>query len=104
MRISWFDGGVAGNAWSAFNPTGGLAAWHEGYLAKVMLFGHAVPSLLVTMLLSLAVIAWCMAALVRSIKMEPEQRSLFSPLQVVGVSASVLLFVYAAFRPNFRQR
>jgi hypothetical protein len=70
-------------------------------MAKVMLFGHAVPSLLVTVLLLLAVIAWCMTALVRSIKMEPEQRSLFSPLQVVGVSASVLLFVYAAFRPNF---
>jgi hypothetical protein len=67
----------------------------------VMLFGQGVPSIFVTILLSLAVISWSMAALVRSIKMEPEQRSLFSPMQVVGVSASVLLFVYAAFRPNF---
>jgi hypothetical protein len=101
IRARWIDGGMAGNAWSAFNPMGGLAAWHEGYLLKVMLFGRAVPSVLVTILLSLAVIAWSMAALVRSIKMEPEQRSLFSPVQVVGISASVLLFVYAAFHPNF---
>ncbi len=101
MRMSWFAGRGADSAWSAFNPFGGLAAWHEGHLLKVMLFGHAVSSLLVTVLLSVVVIGWCMAALVRSIKMEPEQRSLFSPMQVVGVSASVLLFVYAAFRPNF---
>ena len=101
MRMSWFAGRGADSAWSAFNPIGGLSAWHEGHLLKVMLFGHAVSSIFVTILLSLAVIAWCMAALVRSIKMEPEQRSLFSPVQVVGVSASVLLFVYAAFRPNF---
>jgi hypothetical protein len=87
------------SAWSAMNPARGVAAWHDGYPMSVMLFGHAVPSLLLSVALSLAVIAWCMAALVRSVKMEPEQRSLFSPLQVVGVSASILLFVYAAYRP-----
>lgn len=95
-----FGGQSAESAWSAFNPSGGLAAWHQGYMGKVLLFGYAVPSILVTIVLSLVVMAWCMAALVRSIKMEPDQRSLFSPLQVVGVSASVLLFVYAAFRAN----
>lgn len=35
----------------------------------------------------------------RCIKFEPDQISLFSPVQVVGVSASILCFVYAAFRP-----
>ena len=87
------------SAWSALNPTRAVAAWHDGYPIWVMLFGHAVPSLLLSVALSLGLIAWCMAALVRSVKMEPEQRSLFSPVQVVGVSASVLLFVYAAYRP-----
>ena len=35
----------------------------------------------------------------RCIKFEPDQISLLSPSQVVGVSASILLFVYAAFQP-----
>ena len=98
--VGVFEGGARlPSAWSALNPAGGVAAWHEGYEASVMFFGQAVPSLLMSIVLSLLVIAWCMAALVRSVKMEPEQRSLFSALQVVGVSATILLFVYAAFRP-----
>ena len=44
-RISWFGGQSTESAWSAFNPSAGLAAWHEGYVSKVMLFGHAVPSI-----------------------------------------------------------
>ena len=53
MRISWFEGGMAGSALECVQSAArGVAAWHEGYLMKVMLFGHAVPSLLVTILLS----------------------------------------------------
>ena len=59
MRVSWFgDRDAAQRAWSAFNPTGVLAAWHDGYLLKVMLFGYAAPSVLLTVTLSLAVILW----------------------------------------------
>src|SRR5581483_7521703 len=88
-----------GSAWSAISPVSGVVEWLQGTVLRVSLFGMAVPSLLVTILLSLGAIAWCLVALVRCIKFEPDQISLFSPAQVVGVSASILLFVYAAFRP-----
>jgi hypothetical protein len=87
------------SAWTALSPALGIGMWQQGVALRVSLFGLAVPSLLVSVVLALVVIAWCLAALVRSIKSEPDQRSLFSPVQVVGLSASVLLFVYAAFRP-----
>jgi hypothetical protein len=87
------------NAWSAINPGMAIGAWLGGSVLHVSLFGLVVPSLLVTVLLSLVTIAWCLVALMRCIKFEPDQISLFSPVQVVGVSASFLLFVYAAFRP-----
>ena len=89
----------ASSAWSALSPAGGVATWLQGTMLRVSLFGTSVPSLLVTVVLSLAVIAWCLVALVRCIKFEPDQISLFSPAHVVGVSASFLLFVYAAFQP-----
>jgi hypothetical protein len=98
----WFIIGAyapALSAWTALSPIAGLVAWHQGTIVTVSLFSRAVPSLLVTIGLSLAVIAWCFAALARSIKMEPDQSSLFSPIQVVGISACVLLFNYAAFVP-----
>ena len=87
------------SAWSAIGPAQGVSMWLQGSVLRVSLFGMSVPSLLVTVALSLAIIAWCLVALVRCIKFEPDQISLFSPAQVVGVSASVLLFVYAAFQP-----
>jgi hypothetical protein len=87
------------NAWTALTPVLGIGASLEGEILRVSLFGHAFPSLLLTAILSVVVIAWCLAAMVRGIKFEPEQRSLFSASQVVGVSATVMLFVYAAFRP-----
>lgn len=87
------------SAWAALSPVGGAAEWLQGTVVRVSLFGMSVPSLLVTIALSLAIIAWCLVALVRCIKFEPDQISLFSPSQVVGVSASALLFVYAAFQP-----
>ncbi len=90
---------LVSSAWSALNPAGAIRDWLYGDVAHVLLFGHAVPMLLVTAVLSLAAIAWCLVALARCIKFEPDQISLFSPSQVVGVSASILLFVYAAFRP-----
>ncbi len=87
------------SAWSALGPALGIAEWLQGTMLRVSLFGMAVPSLLVTVVLLLAIIAWCVVALKRCIKFEPDQISLFSPAQVVGVAASVLLFVYAGFRP-----
>jgi len=87
------------NAWSALSPVQGLAAWHQGLTATVSLFGHSVPSLLVTIGLYLVIIAWCLAALARSIKLEPDQSSLFSPLQVIGISVCLFVFNYAAFVP-----
>jgi hypothetical protein len=86
-------------AWSALNPIQGIVAWHQGYAAKVSLFGHSAPSIPITIGLCLVIIAWCLAALARSIKLEPDQSSLFSPLQVIGISACLLLFNYAAFVP-----
>jgi hypothetical protein len=100
MRMMPYGGDSGVSAWSALSPAGGVLAWLDGVVLRVILFGHEVPSLLVTIALSLVVIGWCLTALVRSVKMEPEQRSLFSPLQVVGVSASLLAFVYAAFQPH----
>jgi hypothetical protein len=99
VSVGMHYGAVGANAWSAVNPAMAVIALLEGTVVRVSLFGMAVPSLLVTVLLSLATIAWCLVALVRCIKFEPDQISLFSPVQVVGVSASFLLFVYAAFRP-----
>ena len=100
MRLAYGAGdSVALNAWSALNPTAALAGWHEGVVVKVLLFGRAVPSLLVTIALCVVVIAWCFIALVRSIKLEPEQNSLFSPVQVVAISVCVFLYSYAAYRP-----
>ena len=99
VSIGSRDGAMGVSAWSALNPGAAMGAWMVGHVMRVSLFGLAVPSLLVTVLLSLAIIAWCLVALVRCIKFEPDQISLFSPLQVVGVSASILFFVYAAFRP-----
>jgi hypothetical protein len=87
------------SAWTAFNPIPALVGWHAGSAVSVLLFGYAVPSLLVTILLCAVVIAWCLAALVRSIKLEPDQSSLFSPVQVIGISACYFLFNYAAYRP-----
>lgn len=87
------------SAWTALFPATGIAMWLQGTVLQVSLFGVSVPSLLVSVVLSLAVIAWCLVALVRCIKFEPDQISLFSPAQVVGLSASALLFVYAAFQP-----
>lgn len=92
------DGHVV-SAWMALNPAAGVLALFQGEALRVSLFGMAVPSLLVSVALALAIIAWCLVALVRCIKFEPDQISLFSPAQVVGVSASILFFVYAAFRP-----
>jgi len=88
------------SAWTALSPVAGIAGWLAGSTVYVSLFGYAVPSLLVTVALALVVIAWSLVALVRGIKFEPDQISLFSPSQVVGVSASILLFVYAAFRAH----
>ena len=99
VSVGTHHGAIGGNAWSALNPGAASIAWMEGTVLRVSLFGVSVPSLLVTVLLSLAVIGWCLVALVRCIKFEPDQISLFSPVQVVGVSASILLFVYGAFRP-----
>ena len=87
------------SAWSALSPIHGITAWHQGVGAKVTLFGQSVPSLLVTTVLDLVIIAWCLAALARSIKLEPDQSSLFSPLQVVGISVCLFVFNYAAFVP-----
>jgi hypothetical protein len=95
--------GITFSAWSALNPVFALGAWHQGEIVRVLLFGHPVPSLLVTAALCLVVIAWSLTALVRSIKLEPDQSSLFSPEQVVGISICVLLFNYAAFQPWGRQ-
>ncbi len=92
--------GVGTSAWSALNPGPAIGDWLDGRVLHVSLFGVAVPALLVTVILSLAITAWCLVALARCIKFEPDQISLFSPAQVVGVSASILLFVYAAFRPG----
>jgi hypothetical protein len=89
----------ASSAWTSLSPATGIAEWLQGTMVRVSLFGMSLPSVLVTVLLSLAVIAWCLVALVRCLKFEPDQISLFSPAQVVGVSASALLFVYAAFQP-----
>ena len=97
--VEGHHGRIGASAWSAFNPWFAMGEWLDGRMLYVSLFGVSVPSLLVTVLLSLAIIAWCLVALVRCIKFEPDQISLFSPAQVIGVSASVLLFVYAAFRP-----
>ena len=94
-----FIGHSATSAWTALSPALGISMWLQGTIVSVSLFGHSVPSLLVSVVLSLAVIAWCLVAMVRCIKFEPDQISLFSPAQVVGVSATILLFVYAAFRP-----
>ena len=100
MRLAYGTGdSIALNAWSALNPTAALAGWHEGVVVKVLLFGHAVPSLLVTVVICAVVIAWCFTALARSIKLEPEQNSLFSPMQVVAISVCVFLYSYAAYRP-----
>jgi hypothetical protein len=97
MRMSY--GAMGASAWSALNPVGALAGWHLNEIAKVLLFGRAVPSLLVTIVICAVVIAWSLVALVRSIKLEPEQNSLFSPVQVVGISVCALLYSYAAYRP-----
>jgi hypothetical protein len=88
------------SAWTALSPVPAIAGWLGGSTVYVSFFGYAVPSLLVTVMLALVVIAWSLVALVRGIKFEPDQISLFSPSQVVGVSASILLFVYAAFRAH----
>jgi hypothetical protein len=87
------------SAWNALSPVFGISQWLQGTPVRVSLFGMAVPALLVTVIVSLAIIAWCLVALKRCIKFEPDQVSLFSPAQVVGVCASILLFVYAGFRP-----
>jgi hypothetical protein len=100
MRLGYGPGDEIGrNAWTAVNPTAALAGWHMGEVVKVLLFGRAVPSLLVTIGICAVVIAWCFTALMRSIKLEPEQNSLFSPVQVVAISVCVFLYSYAAYRP-----
>lgn len=87
------------SAWSALSPVRGIAAWHQGFTETVSLFGHSVHMVPVTIGLYLVIIGWCLAALVRSIKLEPDQSSLFSPLQVIGISVCLFLFNYAAFVP-----
>jgi len=99
MRVFPAFGDTAQSAWSALNPVASLAAWHYGVVAKVALFQHAVPSLRVTIGLCIVILAWCFTALVRSIKLEPDQNSLFSPAQVVAISACFYLFNYAAYQP-----
>jgi hypothetical protein len=99
VRMIARSGDIEQNAWTALNPIAGLAGWHYGVIAKVALFGHAVPSLLVTIGLCAVILSWCMTALDRSIKLEPDQSSLFSPTQVVTISTCFYLFNYAAFQP-----
>ena len=100
MRVSYgFEDEIGRSAWTALNPIAALAAWHQGATIKVLLFGHAVPSLLATLVVCAVIIAWSFTALVRSIKLEPEQSSLFSPVQVVGISVCAFLYSYAAYRP-----
>jgi hypothetical protein len=99
LSVSNAHHGPMGSAWTALSPAAGVLALFQGEALRVSLFGMMIPSLFVSVALSLAVIAWCLVALVRCIKFEPDQISLFSPAQVVGVSASILLFVYGAFRP-----
>jgi hypothetical protein len=90
----------AASAWTALTPAPAIGLMLDARPGPVMLFDRIVPPLPVTLVLSLVVLAWCLVALVRCIKFEPDERSLFSPMQVVGASATVLLFVYAAFRPT----
>jgi hypothetical protein len=88
------------SAWSAFNPIPALVGWHAGSTLYVGLFGYPVLSLLVTILLCAVVIAWSLVALARSIKLEPDQSSLFSPAHVIGISLCYFLFTYAAYQPS----
>ena len=99
MQLAYGPSEIGRSAWSALNPIAALGAWHQGEIIKVLLFGHAVPSLLVTIALCVVVIAWSLTALARSIKLEPEQNSLFSAVQVVGISVCIFLYSYAAYRP-----
>jgi len=100
LRLDYGPGSTTDlSAWTALDPIPALSGWHEGAILRLLLFAHAVPSLLVTIALCAVVIAWSLTALVRSIKLEPEQNSLFSPVQVVGISVCVLLYSYAAYRP-----
>jgi hypothetical protein len=100
MRLGYGPSDEIGrSAWTALNPVAALAGWHMGEIVRVVLFGRAVPSLLVTIAVCAVVIAWSITALLRSIKLEPEQNSLFSPVQVVAISVCVFLFSYGAYRP-----
>ena len=101
MRTSFGRAGaVTVNAWTALNPIPALIGWHDGVTVWVGLFGRAVPSLLVTVLICAVVIAWSMVAMARSIKLEPDQSSLFSPAHVIGISVCYFLFTYAAYQPT----
>jgi hypothetical protein len=99
IEMAYGPSEIGRSAWTALNPIAALGAWHQGEIIKVLLFGHAVPSLLVTIALCVVVIAWSLTALARSIKLEPEQNSLFSPVQVVAISVCIFLYSYAAYRP-----
>ena len=99
IQLAYGPNQIGRSAWSALNPIAALGAWHQGEIIKVLLFGHAVPSLLVTIALCVVVTAWSFTALARSIKLEPEQNSLFSPVEVVGISLCIFLYSYAAYRP-----
>jgi MFS family permease len=79
--------GGALSAWAGLSPATGVADWLQGTVLRVSLFGLSVPALLVTVALSLAVIAWCLVALVRCIKFEPDQISFTPPSSPLGRSS-----------------
>lgn len=100
-RVTFGAQGLLASAWGAIIPTPIIMGWYGGSNLHASLFNQAVPSWLVSVIFCALVIFWSISALLRSVKLEPEQRSLFSPAQAVGVAASILLFSYAAFQaPN----
>ena len=96
MTASWFPGLAAFDPFVNLYRVLQLSFDYHGYVAP-RLFGHAVPWLLMSLLLYVSVGAWLAVMIVRNLKRDYEEIRLLSRWQAVGCAAFLNFLLYALF-------
>jgi hypothetical protein len=96
LTMSWFPGLAAFDPFVNLYRVLQLSFAYHGYVAP-RLFGHAVPWLVMSLLLYASVGAWLWAMIVRNLKRDYEEIRLLSRWQAVGCAAFLNFVLYALF-------
>jgi ABC-2 family transporter protein len=96
LTASWFPGLAAFDPFVNLYRVLQLSFDYHGYVAP-RLFGHAVPWLLMSLLLYVSFGAWLWVMIVRNLKRDYDEIRLLSRWQAVGYAAFLNFMLYALF-------